>query len=179
MATNDSTPKTVAIQLTKGQVAIVDECDGDLAQFKWTAAFHKKYGGGGDWTAHRTVTIAPKKRRLEIMHRVIMERVLDRPLLSTEYVDHEDLNPLNNRRDNLRLANPQESAFNRRKPKSNSSGFKGVTLERNSGLKKRWRAAIGVDGMTIHLGRYETAEEAFEAYCAAAKRYHHEFARFE
>ena len=43
---------------------------------------------------------------------------------------------------------------------------------------KPWVAQIGVFGKNIHLGYFGTPEEAYRAYCEAAKKHFGEFAHF-
>jgi hypothetical protein len=52
-------------------------------------------------------------------------------------IDHRDTNRANNRWDNLRRATKSTNAANRVRQRNNSSGFKGVSLDRKSG---RWRS---------------------------------------
>src|SRR5690348_594619 len=87
----------VIIQLTKGLAASIDAIDADFAEYKWAA---NKDG-------YATRTCAPyvnRRGKTKFLHRLIMERILDRPLEKGERVDHKDLNPQNNCRSNLRLA---------------------------------------------------------------------------
>jgi hypothetical protein len=42
---------------------------------------------------------------------------------------------------------------------------------------KKYQASIQINGKHIHLGYYFILEDAYNAYCAAAKKYHGEFAR--
>lgn len=170
---NGEEPLTVEIPLTKGYIAIVDAVDGDLTQYKWSAYDKKNlpyagrtaYGGGSRW--------------LVLMHRVILERVLNRPLLREEKVDHWNGNGLDNRRENLRLANNAQNARNRKRSVVNKTGYKGVSYEKNPNYKSKWVAQIKVNGKRIHLGHFATPEDAYVAYCEAAQKYHGEFARFE
>jgi hypothetical protein len=83
-------------------------------------------------------------------------------------VDHEDTNLDNNRIDNLREANPTESSINR--VEFNSTGFKGV-----DNFKGRWRAKIRHLNKHIHIGYFDTAEQASEAYNKKAKELFGEF----
>ncbi len=53
-------------------------------------------------------------------------------------VDHIDRNGLNNLRCNIRDGSGRVNPTNRRKPKNNTSGYKGVTFEK--GAKARWKA---------------------------------------
>ena len=57
--------------------------------------------------------------------------------------------------------------------RNNSTGYRGVYQTRN---KKRWRVAIGFYGENIHLGVYDTPEEAARVYDDAAKRLRPDFA---
>jgi hypothetical protein len=85
-------------------------------------------------------------------------------------IDHINGVPTDNRLSNLRVANPRENAQNRRSArKDNASGIMGVRLQ-----KGRWRARINVDGKSVSLGMFSTAQEAGDAYLAA-KREHHTF----
>ena len=91
-------------------------------------------------------------------------------------IDHRDGNPTNNRWDNLRPATSSENSANRRRGRNNKSGFKGVFwCKRHGG----WLARIQKDRRTRYLGRFATAEEAHEAYVAAARLLFGEFARTE
>lgn len=163
MASDDSTPKITNIQLTQGYIATVDEDDGDLAQHQWYPA--KKNGKVYVW---RKSTGGSTANKTTIhLHRVIMERVLDRKLDSKEQVDHEDLNPLNNCRSNLRLATPAQNLAN--KPPLALSGYKGVGV-RNGG--EYFTATFNKKS----LGCYRTIEEAGAVYNAAAFAHFGEFA---
>jgi hypothetical protein len=88
-----------------------------------------------------------------------------------EEIDHKNRNPADNRIANLRQCSHAQNARNvvRRR---NRSGFKGIYRPRS-----RWRAEITVNGTRIHLGVYSTPQEAADAYDAAARLHHGEFAR--
>lgn len=174
---NDSSPRQlhlfdpIQIPLTKGQVALIDPIDADLAIHKWQADKAKEYG----YYAFRYP--GSRNRRVWMyMHRVIMERILGRPLTRDEHVDHADGNRLNNTRANLRIATRQQNIWNSRRPRTNRSGYKGVYWDKR---EQKWTAAFGLNGKHIHLGRFATAEEAHAAYLAAAQKYAGEFARGE
>ena len=89
-------------------------------------------------------------------------------------IDHRDGNPLNNRFNNLRLSNFTNSNANRRRPQNNTSGFKGVTRDRQ---RDKWKAIITKNGCVRCLGRFATAREAHAAYVAAARVLFGKFAR--
>jgi hypothetical protein len=85
-------------------------------------------------------------------------------------IDHRDGDATNNAISNLRLCTPRENSRNSLTSKNNTTGFKGVSRQ-----GKRYRSYICVDRKQIHLGRFDTAEEAFAAYMDAAKRHFGEF----
>lgn len=161
---------TIEIQLTQGQVTIVDDEDGDLAQFKWSAGFGSRYANGGKFHAKRAKRKSDDANMSTLMHRTIMSRIVARPLLRTECVDHVNGNPLDNRRSNLRIATVSQNMMNRQKKSGALSGFKGVS--KNGG---KWSANIRANDKRIYLGMFDTPEEAHEAYCKAGRELHGEF----
>lgn len=102
-----------------------------------------------------------------------MERVLDRKLDSSEFVDHLDRDPLNNQRDNLRLASRSQNGANRNIRKNSLSGYKGVSWHKTA---KKWTAKLTLNGKLIHLGYFDDPIDAAKAYDQAAREYFGEFA---
>lgn len=86
-------------------------------------------------------------------------------------VDHINRNKLDNRRENLRLVTPEQNARNKTKSKNNTSGYKGVSLNRG-----RWMVTIRVDKKNKNLGRYDDILIAAKVYDNAARTYFGEFA---
>lgn len=89
-------------------------------------------------------------------------------------IDHIDGNGQNNDPANLRLATRSQNQHNRGASKNNTSGFKGVYLEKKV---NRWKSAICLNGKLRHIGLFDTKEEAHAAYVKAAEQLHGTFAR--
>ena len=91
-----------------------------------------------------------------------------------EFIDHIDGNRLNNRIENLRNASRSDNNRNVALQRNNKSGYKGVSFMKRDSV---WVAQITHDRKNYFLGRFKTPEEAYSAYCAAARKLHGEFAR--
>ena len=89
-----------------------------------------------------------------------------------DQVDHINLIRSDNRWCNLREATQSENARNTRARHNNTSGVKGVNKYRD-----KWHAKISFNGRRIHLGYFDTPEEAHAVYCRAAAKYHGVYAR--
>lgn len=87
-------------------------------------------------------------------------------------VDHIDGDRLNNAKENLRECTRSENQRNRGMQENNKSGFKGVSFDKS---RNKWQAGIGVNGKRISLGRFDTPELAYSAYCKKASELHGEF----
>lgn len=96
------------------------------------------------------------------------------PIPEGMVIDHINGYPWDNRIENLRLASRAQNNANAVLSTRNTSGFKGVS--RKSG-KQKWVASLQVDGSDVHIGCFDTAEEAAKAYAEAAKKHFGEFAR--
>lgn len=160
----------IEIKLTRGYVATVDDLDADLAEFKWHTV------GDGDDVYVRRFLPRSKPRKIVLLHRLILERILGRELTPNELPDHKDLNPMNNTRENIRLASWSQNNSNKGVLKNSKSGYKGVVKNPKC---ERWFATIRVNKKAIYLGSFLTPEQAYEAYKEAAVKHHGEFARFE
>lgn len=88
-------------------------------------------------------------------------------------VDHINHDTLDNRKQNLRLANRFQNCMNTRAPKNNTSGVKGVYKPKGY---DKWIAQINANGMRHYIGAYKTFDEAVSARISAEKSMHKEFA---
>ena len=90
-----------------------------------------------------------------------------------EFIDHINRDRADNKVENLRRASHKENMRNTPTRSHNRSGMKGVHI-----AGRRFRARITANGKKVSLGRFDTAEAAHEAYVAAARKLHGEFASF-
>lgn len=98
------------------------------------------------------------------------------------YTDHKNGNQFDNRRKNLRVCDPSQSAANRGYTKHTdtiaTSKYKGVRKRRDVKENHRaWTAAIKKGDTRYHLGSFHTEVEAAEAYNQKAKELFGEYAR--
>lgn len=103
------------------------------------------------------------------MHRFLMG--VDDPRVK---VDHRNRNPLDNRRENLRIATDPQNKFNSGGRRQRVSRFKGVSRADNK--TNPWVARITLSGKNFSLGCFPTEEDAARAYNAAARELHGDFA---
>lgn len=87
-------------------------------------------------------------------------------------IDHANGNKSDNRLTNLRAATRAQNTFNVGLRRSNTSGYKGVSWNSE---RQKYEAYGFLDGKKKALGRYDTAEQAAEAYRIFAAENHKEF----
>jgi len=83
-------------------------------------------------------------------------------------IDHVNRDRSDNRILNLREATPRQNGQNKGMLISNTSGYAGVSWHR---LRSKWRANIKHNRVQIHLGLFESIEDAVAARKAAEKLY--------
>ena len=151
----------IFVPLTRGYEAVVNIADFEIVDgFNWFSIVtpHSVYAARRD--GYKTIYL---HRAISMAHKGID-------------VDHIDCDGLNNRRENIRVANRSQNNQNRRKSTNNKSGYKGVSFCKRS---SKWRASIKIDGKYKSLGYFNEANKAHEAYCAASKEMHGDFGRIE
>jgi len=103
------------------------------------------------------------------LHRLIYEHVHGQIPDGLE-VDHINGVRTDNRIENLRLVNRGENQQNRHRPnRNNKLGIKGVAYNKKT---NKFKSQIVVGGKKIHLGYFQTIEQAVSAYNKAAFIYH-------
>jgi hypothetical protein len=151
------------VPLTQGLEAIIDAKDAKLVK-------HRNWFASVNGRNRYALSKLPTECKPISIHRFLMKPE------EGYVIDHINGDGLDNRRENLRLANSAQNAWNSRIAKNNTSGFKGVTFNKREG---RWRAKISHDGKRINIGTYDTAELASAAYEGAARALFGAYARIE
>jgi hypothetical protein len=141
-----------------GKEVILD--DGDYLLVKNRKWYLNSCGYAASVNHIKGCSRTDKKRNNNIaMHRLLMGK----PPISGLWIDHINRNKLDNRRENLRWATPEESGRNQKA----KEGLKGTRKD-----KTRWSARINGK----HLGCFSTEREAALAYDKAARHFFREFA---
>lgn len=144
------------IKTNKGQDILVDNVDFDLAsKYKWYI----------DTNGYAARSTHPGKMYL---HRYILNPT------GNIHIDHINGNTLDNRRCNIRLITHSGNMKNRKRPKNNKTGYKGVSLSKS---KEKCCVYVTVNSKHIYLGTFLTAIEAAKVYDQKAKEFYGEFAR--
>lgn len=150
--------REIALRARDGRVrayALVDDADFEwLSRWRWFIATRTGY-------VVRSCGV--------YMHRLILGLETGDPRQG----EHEDRNPLNNQRSNLRIAErgALDNGQNRGLYSNNTSGFRGVAWHKPT---RKWLAKVRVDGKQHNLGSFETPEQA-DAACKAFRAKHMPF----
>ena len=158
------------------EVVMYDPKTGD---FTWLARGIKRFDNR--FAGKRASTLTPQKyNQLCIDHKVIRAARAAYAMMMGNWpetvVDHINGVRNDDRWSNLRLATSSDNACNSAKQSNNKTGFKGVTRRRKG---KPFEATIMRHGKHTYLGTYDTAEEAYSAYCKAAEALHGEYGRMD
>jgi hypothetical protein len=103
-----------------------------------------------------------------LLHHLVMD------LGSEVVIDHEDRNPLNNRKGNLRVATFSQNCMNRGISSRNTSGITGVSLKSKG--SSFWVAQISIQCEATYLGIFRNFDDAVVARLKAERAYFGEFA---
>ena len=100
------------------------------------------------------------KPRFVFLHRLIMQPK------DKNVIDHINHDIKDNRRCNLRECFQGQNRYNSRINSNNTSGYKGVWYDKS---RNKWAAEIHCNNKKKMLGRFDSKQEAVEAYTAKAK----------
>ncbi len=151
------------IQLTQGQVALVDDHWFDfLSQWKWCV--RKARGVFYALRSEKQSGIYVTVR----MHRVIMNTPPD---LECDHINH---NTLDNREINLRNVTHAQNHMNVDTRADNLLGHRGITKAGNS-----YRARLWIDGKRVYDEVFKTVEDAVEKRAQVEKEHFGEFRYME
>jgi len=144
---------------------IIDAEDYDkIKQYNWLVAYSKQknifYIISHTWKNG--------KRTTERLSRIILN--LTNPKIKGDHINH---NTFDCRKQNLRECTNQQNCCNRKLSKNNTSGFKGVSWNKQM---KKWQARIWKNRKVIYLGFFLNKERAAEAYNMGAIKHFGEFA---
>ena len=132
---------TAHIELTQGKFALIDVEDiYKVSGYVW----HYMHPGYAVYKEKGT-------RKTVLMHRVITNAD------DAAVIDHIDRNPLNNKKSNLRETSQLENIRNSKL----CDNAKGVWFLERTG---RWRAKLNYSMESVHLGYFDSEQEALEAY---------------
>jgi len=156
-----------------GNFAKVDDEDYDyLMQWRWYGRYFKE---SCNFYVTCNYNLGDGKTTNKKIHRIIL-KVNDRKLA----VDHIDGDGLNNQKSNLRICSNADNVKNKKKYKSGSSEYKGVTIKKHKGIPRGYIARIQCENKSVYLGSFPFTEEgkilAAKAYNEAAVKHHKEFA---
>ena len=142
------------IPLSRGKIALIDECDSHLSKYKWSFL--------STGYAVRGFSYKGKPGNI-LLHHAILGKSLNGLV-----VDHIDGNKLNNTRINLRYVTRRGNAENSkygRGEKIRQSKYFGVSLAwRNNHKNLYFRIKPFINGKYVSPSYYKTEEEAAIAY---------------
>lgn len=163
------------MKLTQEYLKSILEYDTEIGKFRWLVAKARRnkvgqIAGSADYsTGYWLMMIDSKRYRL---HTLVW--LYHHGRFPAEVIDHIDGNPSNSLIGNLRECTRSENQKNRKMQSNNTSGYKGVVQDKVSG---KWIASIQNKNKSEIIGRFNTKEEASNAYETKAKEMHGEFYR--
>jgi hypothetical protein len=157
------------IPLTRGYETVVDDEDyPSLSAYKWSAHNDGTYGQFV-YAYRGEYNPVTKRIRGVRMHRQITGTLDAGRQIEVDHINHDTLD---NQRSNLRVVNRKQNQENRVDARPDSrTGIRGVrAVPRKGGLV--YRAMLGHNYSTIHLGYFGCIEEAVAAVETARAQYY-------
>lgn len=169
--------KKIKLTNSDKECYVSDEDFEFVSQWKWYLTGRAKY-------ATSSILLPNGKRKMVLLHRVIYERMTEKPIPQGFQIDHVNRNPIDNTRENLRLATWSQNMRNR--AVKNISGYIGVYRyirkrkhkDKTFHITYHWRAHI--QGDKEYAKNFPFTEEGKIAAAKwrdeMAKKLHGEFA---
>lgn len=155
-------PNNVPTQALLHQLYDYDVATGKLA---YKRDFHRRAKGEDPTSLTNNGYLVLTLDKTYLAHRIIwLMQTGDFP----EFVDHIDHNRTNNQWNNLRDTSRQINAENKSVNQNNTTGYLGVSQIKSTG---RYRASLTRERKQVHLGVFDTAEEANQARISANEEY--------
>lgn len=148
--------------------------DGGKTSLHSMRAWNAKYAGKEAFTA---VAASGHKRGRIAGHGLQAHRVIwamECGNWDFDLIDHRNLDPADNRLDNLREATKGQNGANRVPKAGATSKYLGVGWHKGA---EKWKAAISTGNASRHLGLFVSEVAAALAYDMAAMELHGDFAR--
>ena len=159
------------IKLTRGKVTEVDpEEVEELQKWKWQL---RRRPHGTLYAERDAVDENGKKYKLHMARQIMGLEKSDK-----RQVDHIDLNPLNNKKSNLRIGTQGQNLCNKRVRKDNRIGVKGV-FRNGSKSGNIYSSKIIYKGVYYGLGSSDKIEVLAARYAEMSRKLHGEFGRTE
>lgn len=145
------------ISLTQGKVTLVDDDIYDVVKnlkWCWRSGMTKNSTG----YAGKTFSADHGLSGMMFLHHVVAGYPLDNLI-----VDHIDGDGLNNQRNNLRIITKSENMANLKIHRNGR--LRGCyKIKSKNSIYSKWRATIRIEDKVIHLGLFETEQEAHERH---------------
>lgn len=168
-AYHDSAKEGILDQVTLKTLLSYDAETGEFVWLAGTRCGHR--AGTTNRSGYRQIEIAG---RLYYAHRLAWLYMTGG--WPPNVIDHQNGVPGDNRWTNIRSATHTQNSVNRRAKPSRKGGLRGAFYRERA---KRWQGYVIVNGRHLHLGYFDTAEEAHAAHMAKSKEIYGEFVRDE
>jgi hypothetical protein len=160
------------MMLTQDELKQILHYDPDTGIFKWRVARGRCAAGvKAGYKNNKGYILIRVRGKMLKAHRLAWLYMIG--AWPTEMIDHANRDGADNRWINLRAATREQNHGNSRISARNTSGVRGVSWRSDV---CRWEAAMRVNCRTIHLGIFDSKEDARAARVEAARKRWGEFA---
>lgn len=144
-----------------------EEFTSERAWRLWSVRYVNRIATSNHKAGYLTVRVGPRNH---LAHRVAYKIWFG--VEPPSVLDHINGDKADNRIANIRPASKVTNGFNRGPDRDSRTGYKNVTYVRRA---NRYTSCFTAHGVRYYVGCFRTAEEAYEAYVAKAKKIHGEF----